>query len=137
MQEPRRTSKPIPEPRDLSSTDGELPVVRWSNRRRMAWWAMYILCGYTMFYWTILPLWFNWFGLNILWLNTIGDSYSWFASTMAATIVAYLGFNSPLPNPLKRAKNMFGGGSSQYQPQEDHEDTGDDQYYEVDTSGKS
>ena len=134
MQKPRPTSKPKPEQKDYSSTDGEIPVVRWSNRRRMAWWAMYILCGYTMFYWTILPLWFNWWNLNVVWLTTIGDSYSWFASTMAATIVAYLGFTNGLSNPLKRAKNMFSGRSEE---QSDEEDSGEDEYYEVKTDGKS
>ncbi len=126
---------PIKKP-DYSSTDGEIPVIRWSNRRKMAWSAFYVLTSFTILYWFVLPLWFNWWNLNILWLNTIGDSYSWFASTMAAAIVAYLGFNSPLPNPIKRFAARI-SGSSNDSSVPDEQDTGEDQYYEVKTDGKS
>lgn len=76
------------------NTDGEIPVIRWSNRRRLAWFAFISLIVGTLIYWFALPLWFKFWILPYTWLSTIGESYSWFASGMTLTIAAYLGFNT-------------------------------------------
>jgi hypothetical protein len=75
-------------------SDGEIPVIRWSNRRKMAWNAFYILIAATFIYWFILPLWFHWWQLPTTWLTIIGDSYFWFATGMIAVIIGYMGFTS-------------------------------------------
>jgi hypothetical protein len=116
-----------PTPRDYSATDGEIPVLRWSNRRRMAWQAFFILVSFTLFYWLGLPLWFKFWGLDTSWLTIISESYSWFASTMAAVIIAYMGFNE-LPNPFRK------GPPRVNRPQSP---SSDEEYYEVDTSGRN
>lgn len=92
--------------------DGELPVIRWSNRRRMAWRAFYAILIYTPFYWLLLPLWFHYWGLPTTWLEAIADSFFWFASTMAAVIIAYMGFTT-MPFVGKNAKTA--NGTNKYQ----------------------
>ena len=83
-------------PDDSGTVDmsGEIPVIRWSNRRKMAWRAFTVLVVYTGAYWFILPLWFQWWGLPTTWLDIIAESFFWFATTMATVIVAYMGFTS-------------------------------------------
>jgi uncharacterized membrane protein len=94
----------------------------------MAWQAFFILVITTILYWTALPLWFNYWGLDTSWLAIISESYSWFASTMAAVIVAYMGFNE-LPNPFRK--------SGPRRPQIEAQAMAQEEYYEVDTSGKN
>lgn len=117
-----------PTPADLqpvkerpSSDGGEIPVIRWSNRRKMAWRAFWALLIYTPFYWMILPLWFHYWALPTAWLTIIGDSYFWFATTMAAVIISYMGFTS-LP--------FWGGrGSLGARPSKEEKDEVYDQEY--------
>lgn len=90
-------------------TDGEIPLLRWSNRRRMAWWAFGCLIVGTLIFWFFLPLWFSLWGLPTTWLSFISESYSWFASAMTVCITAYMGFNSisnrRLPIPSLNGSN--------------------------------
>lgn len=79
---------------DTSNIGGEIPVVRWTNRRRMAWRAFYSLLIATFIYWFGLPLWFQWWALPTAWLEVIGESFFWFATTMAAVIISYMGFTT-------------------------------------------
>jgi len=85
--------KPKPET-DFSATQGEIPVIRWSNRRKMAWRAFWILVISTVVFWFILPLWFQWWLLPTDWLEIIGESYFWFAMTLASVILGYIGFTT-------------------------------------------
>lgn len=92
-----------------NDTGGEIPAVRWYNRRRLAWFSFYCLVGGTFIYWFALPLWFTLFGLNLSWLSVIGESYSWFASTLTLIIAGYMGIEYVIaarrgPTP-KFAKN--------------------------------
>lgn len=73
---------------------GEIPVIRWSTRRKMAWRAFIVLIVCTMIYWFALPLWFYYFSLPTTWLTIIGDSYFWFATAMAAVIMSYMGITT-------------------------------------------
>lgn len=79
---------------DKSNNDGEIPLIRWSNRRKMAWKAFYAFLIYTAMYWFFLPLWFQYFNLQTSWLNIISDSFFWFAVTMSAIILGYMGFTT-------------------------------------------
>lgn len=124
------TERMKPLPRDYSSTDGEIPVLRWANRRKMAWWAFHTLIWGTLFYWAGLPLWFKYWGLDPAWLSIIAESYSWIATALTATIVAYMGFNE-MPNPFKK------GGSFRPSSRPSQSQSSDEEYYEVDTNGKA
>jgi len=84
---------------------GEIPVVRWKNRRKMAWWAFYAILSYTLIYWFALPLWFQWFALPTTWLDIIGESFFWFAITMSSVILGYMGFTT-MPF-MGRNKNTY------------------------------
>lgn len=84
-------------------------------------------------HWMILPLWFKLWELDPKWLENVGDSYSWFASTMAAIAIAYMGFNGSWPNP-------FGGNRKNSAPspttyKRGYSDEGEVEYYEVNTHG--
>lgn len=83
-----------PKSKPNTTTDGEIPVIRWSNRRKMAWRAFWVLVICTVGYWFILPLWFQYWLLPTTWLDIIAESYFWFAMTMASVIVGYLGFTT-------------------------------------------
>lgn len=104
----RPSTKPHPTEEEIpnSQHEGEIPVLRWSNRRKMAWKAFYLLLGYTAVYWFFLPMWFQWWGIPIGWLEIIGESFSWFASTMAAVIVSYMGFTTlPFLGKGRKSRN--------------------------------
>lgn len=62
----------------------------------MAWRAFTLFVIFTFMYWFVLPLWFNYFDLTSIWLDTITDSYSWFAFFMMSIILGYMG-TSALP----------------------------------------
>lgn len=95
MKRPALTKKVVENTEIISlSTDGEIPVIRWSNRRRMAWRAFTCFVIGTMLFWFALPLWFQWFTLPTSWLTIIGDSYFWFATGMIAIIIGYMGFTT-------------------------------------------
>ena len=67
---------------------------RSNNRRKMAWRAFAAMLLFTAGYWFLLPLWFQYFGLPTTWLDIIAESYFWFAMTMAAIILGYMGFTT-------------------------------------------
>lgn len=102
MKQPTIAERPV-DPLTTPSVDGEVPIIRWTNRRKMAWRAFTCLVVFTAVYWFLLPLWFQWWLLPTTWLTIIGDSYFWFATTMAAIIIGYMGFTS-LP--------FWGGGAT-------------------------
>lgn len=70
------------------------PRVRWTDKDSMAWKAFnYLLIG-TVIYWFVLPYWIMFIGLNGTFLQLIGESYNWFAMTMSAIILGYMGFTT-------------------------------------------
>lgn len=70
------------------------PKVRWTDKDSMAWRAFhYFLIG-TVIYWFGLPLWVNFIGISGTYLQLIGESYNWFAMTMSAIILGYMGFTT-------------------------------------------
>ena len=104
-------------------TDGEIPAVRWYNRRRLAWFSFYCLVGGTFIYWFALPLWFTFFGMSGAWLTIIGESYSWYASTLAVIVTGYMG--------IEYANIFRKSPSSPSRSNEDYETT--DEMYEVES----
>lgn len=73
---------------------GEIPVLRWSARRKMAWRAFTALIIMTVIYWFGLPLWFFYWNLPTTWLTIIGDSYFWFATSMGVVVMSYMGIRT-------------------------------------------
>lgn len=80
-------------PEKLKITKGP-PRVRWTDRNSMAWKAFHYLLIGTVVYWFALPLWINYIGINSTFLTLIGESYNWFAMTMSAIILGYMGFTT-------------------------------------------
>lgn len=123
-------------PKKINTTDdGEIPVIRWSNRRKMAWYALISIIAGTALFWFGLPLWFSHFAISVVWIPAVSDAYTWFVSLMAIVVVTYLGFKGDLP-----FLNRLGGwnkGKSDYHPKPDRpvyvepEEEEQEEYYDA------
>ena len=115
------------------STNKKIPLLRWSNRRRMAWWAFGSLLVGTFIFWFALPLFFHLFDLPTVWLSFISESYSWFASAQTVVITAYMGFNSITNRRLPIPK--IGGHQSEDEVDYDNNDQ-DEEIYDPNSTGR-
>lgn len=67
----------------------EKPMIRWKNRRQMAWCAFWAMIAMTLILWFLVPLIVP-FGL----VNIVSESMAWFYMAMTAIILAYMGFTT-------------------------------------------
>lgn len=131
-------------PTKINTTDdGEIPVIRWSNRRKMAWYALIAIIAGTALFWFALPLWFTYWTVSLVWIPAMADAYTWFVSLMAIVVVTYLGFKGDLPF-LNRLGGWSRGGRGSHsgsgshserpvyvEPEEEETDGKEEEYYDA------
>lgn len=121
---------------DITRTeDGEISVLRWSHRRRMAWVSLWAIIGLTLFLWAVVPFWFHVWGIDLKWIDPITDTFAWVVSVLAIGVVTYLGFEGEIPMIGRRGKSYLSRGRKDRpdtsEPDNEKESDNTEEYYEV------
>lgn len=85
----------------------DVPVITWSNRRRMSWLALYAMIGTMAIYSLIITFWIEAEGTEKL--KTLETLFTYFLGFMVSIVLGYFG-STTLPYI---GKGVFGGNGKQ------------------------